>query len=202
MNFLRKTVIILCISALSALFGSRAEAQVCALKTNALMLAGLTPNFGVEIVTGEHTSFEFSAFGHKDPYGLTSRIVGLQPEFRYWFNGRPMIREYVGIGALLASYDMTFRQHIIGKKAKESPYQVNDGDVAGLGLTGGYVFALGKRFNMELSGSFGVMYFRQKQYFPADKYDTDKIGETMAVNARGIKFIPVDFGVTFTYILK
>ena len=77
-----------------------AHAQQVGIKTNALMWAAATPNLGCEVVVGEHSSIDLSTFGHINPYGLDSRILAFQPEFRYWFNGRPMIREYIGISTI------------------------------------------------------------------------------------------------------
>ena len=39
-------------------------------------------------------------------------MIGLLPEYRYWFNGRPMTREFVGIAALGVSYDITWGDRI------------------------------------------------------------------------------------------
>ena len=54
-----------------------------------------------------------------------------------------MTREYIGVGMLLTTYDITWKEK-----------NVYDGDAVGLGLTGGYVFSLGRRWNLDLSGSF------------------------------------------------
>lgn len=191
MNLLRKISAVVCVSFLCILCGERkAAAQQVGIKTDALMWGALTPNLGFEVVTGEHTSFDFSLFGHYKPYGVNSAMFGLQPQFRYWFNGRPMTREYIGVGALLTTYDMTINRHVY------------DGDALGIGLTAGYVFSLGDRWNLELSGSFGLMYFQQKQYYINDNYDDYFLNEPSRVNGRGIKIFPVDLGVTFTYIIK
>ena len=168
----------------------RAQAQQVAVKTNALMWGAMTPNLGVEVVTGEHTSVHFSAFGNKNPYGQTMQVIGLQPQFRYWFNGRPMTREFIGAGALVTTYDINWRNNVY------------DGDAVGLGFVGGYVFSLGRRWSLELSGSFGVMYFHQKQYHLNDNYDDYFVDEAVRTNARGYKLFPVDLGVTFIYIIK
>lgn len=164
----------------------RSEAQQIAVKTDALKWLALTPNAGVEIVTGEHGSVDLSLFGHSNPYGLASKMFSFQPEYRYWFNGRPMIREYIGAAALLTTYDSTFAR------------RVYNGDAAGLGITGGYIFSLGKRWNLDLSAGFGVLYFHQKQYYINDNYD-DFFAEA---NAWGYKLFPVRIGVTFSYIIK
>lgn len=168
----------------------KVSAQNLAVKTNALMWGALTPNLGVELVTGERTSLDLSAFGHKNPYGMTSKVIGLQPEFRFWLSGRPMVREYIGIGALLVSYDMTLRDRVF------------DGDAAGLGITGGYVLPLGKRWNIEFSGSFGLVYYQQKKYFKGDNYDDYFVNDMPKANSRGYELLPIDLGITFTYIIK
>lgn len=168
----------------------RASAQQVAVKANALMWGALTPNLGVEVVTGEHTSVHFSAFGNKNPYGQKMQIIGAQPQFRYWFNGRPMTREFIGAGALVTTYDINWKDNVY------------DGDAVGLGFVGGYVFSLGRRWSLELSGSFGVMYFHQKQYHLNDNYDDYFVDEAVRTNARGYKLFPVDLGVTFIYIIK
>ncbi len=176
---------------LSAVFCSQSlGAQDVALKTNALLWASMTPNFGCEIVTGEHSSIEVSAFGHKNPYGQTSEILAVQPEYRYWFNGRPMVREYIGLGALLTTYNSTLRNEVF------------DGDALGIGITGGYVFALARRLNIEVSGSFGLLLFRQKQYFVQDNYDDYFVTVPHKINSRGYKLFPVDLGISLTYIIQ
>ena len=168
-----------------------AGAQQVAVNTNVLLWGALTPNLGVELVTGEHSSVGLSFFGHKNPYGLKSRLMGFQPEYRYWFNGRPMTREYIGVGMLLTTYDITWKEK-----------NVYDGDAVGLGLTGGYVFSLGRRWNLDLSGSFGLLWFHQKQYYVHDNYDDYFVDEAVKTNARGYKLFPVKLGVTFSYIIK
>lgn len=168
----------------------KVSAQNLAVKTNALMWGALTPNLGIELVTGERTSIDFSAFGHRNPYGMTSKVIGFQPEFRFWLSGRPMVREYIGIAALLVSYDTTVRDRVF------------DGDAAGLGITAGYVLPLGKRWNIEFSGGFGLVCYQQKKYFRDDNYDDYFVNGMPKANSRGYELLPIDLGITFTYIIK
>ena len=65
------------------------KAQLLALKTDALWDGLMTPNLGMEIVTGNKTSFGLSVFGNYKPWGMDMKMVGAIPEFRYWFGGRP-----------------------------------------------------------------------------------------------------------------
>ena len=77
-------------------------------------------------------------------------MIGLLPEYRYWFNGRPMTREFVGIAALGVSYDITWGERI---------YQ---GDAAGAGITFGYALNLSRRLNVEFYGGFGAVILQAK----------------------------------------
>ncbi len=185
-----KAILTACVALLSVLSGGRAAAQEIAIKSNALMVAGMAPNFGCEFLIGESSTIDLSAMGLVNPYGMKSTGVAVRPQYRYWFNGRPMIREFVGAAVMLASYNFTARDH------------VHDGDALGVGLTGGYVFALGKRFNLELSGGFGLFLFRQKQYYADDNYDDYFVNVPPKPNAKGYKLLPMDLGVTFTYIIR
>ena len=114
-------------AALLAVASATARAQLVAVSTDVLMDALLTPSVGGELVVGERTSIGLSLFGNHNPWGKTMKIMGLQPEWRYYFSGRPMHRHFVGIGGLGAQYDITWK----GK--------VYDGSAAGIGLTFGYV---------------------------------------------------------------
>lgn len=166
------------------------SAQQIAIKTNALMIAAGTPNISSEFVTGEHTSIDVSLFGHYKPYGLNSKLIGFQPEFRYWFNGRPMVREYLGIAALATSYDMTWNKNVF------------NGDAAGLGVTFGYVLSIKERFNIEFYGGFGAVYFQQKQHSINDNFDDFSTDNSIRPNAYGYKLLPIKLGVSLSYIIK
>ena len=178
---------------LSLAGGQEAKAQQVGVKTNALMWALGTPNAGCEIVLGEHSSVDISAFGHYNPYGLNSKVIAFQPEYRYWFNGRPMTREYIGVSAMFANYDMKMRNRSVGGK------YVYDGNAISLGITGGYDFILGKRWRLDLCGGFSFLFFKQKQYYETDDYYEDM---KVPANSWGYKIFPAKLGVSFTYIIK
>lgn len=172
------------------LSSQKAEAQQIAVKTNALYWLGMTPNIGCEIVTGEHSSIDLSALGHWKPYGLDSKVFAVQPEYRYWFNGRPMTREFIGVNLMVATYDMMMGGYVY------------NGNALMLGLAGGYVFALSDHWTFELSGGFGVLGFKQKQYYKHDNYDDYFVDEAVKANSVGYKLFPARLGVTFSYIIK
>lgn len=168
----------------------RVYAQQVAIKTNGLMWLAMMPNAACEFVAGERSTVDLSVFGAVNIYGKEAKILGVAPEYRYWFNGRPMTREYVGIAAMGTTYDITW-----GRK-------VYQGDAGGLGLTLGYVMNLSKRLNVEFTGGCGLVYFQQKQYYVNDSFD-DYIGAGgVQANANGYKILPLKLGVSVTWILK
>lgn len=191
----RPILVLLTVFLLCLLPSFRAGAQQVAVKANALSWATLTPDLGVEVITGEHTSVALSVFGHyysKYPlFNKESKLAVIQPEFRYWFNGRPLTREYVGVSAFWAYYDT----HIV------SP-QIFQGHALALGISGGYVFSLGKRWGLDLSAGTGLLYFKQKHYWEGDQYDAYYGGKTTEPNSWGYKIFPVKLAVTFIYIIK
>ncbi len=168
-------------------FGQRACAQQVALRSNALRTALLTPDLGTELITGEHSSVAVSVFGNWKPYGIDSKLIAVQPQFRWWFGGRPLVREYVGVSGLFTTYDISL---------KERTY---NGLAGGLGLTGGYVLPMGKRWGVEFSGGLGLVWFTQHRGSRYDSF-TDIDGD--AFNSRGYKLLPMNIGVSFIYIIK
>ena len=193
-NKIYRYILSLCaVLVLSVVGGQSVHAQQVGVKTNALMWACATPNLGSEIVVGEKYSLDLSAFGHYNPYGINSKVIAFQPELRYWFNGRPMTREYVGVSAMVVNYDMMIANREVGGR------YVYDGNAASLGITGGYAFVLGKSWRFELCGGFSVLVFKQKQYYETDDYYVDP---NIPANSTGYKLFPAKLGVSFTYIIK
>ena len=166
------------------------QAQKIAVKTDALMLGTMTPNVGGELIVGERTSICLSAFGNYKPYGKDIKMIGVIPEWRYWFNGRPLIREYVGIAALGTHYDITWKDDIY------------HGDALGAGLSFGYVWKLGRRIAVECYASCSAVYFKHKHYNVYDNMEDYELFESSRTDVSGWKIMPTKIGVSFTYILK
>ena len=178
-------------AALLALSCLAARAQMVAVSTDVLMDALMIPQVGAELVVGERTSVGLGLFGSSKPWGKQVKLAGLQPEWRYYFSGRPMHRHFVGVGALGTTYDITWK----GK--------VYDGYAVGLGVTFGYVIALTKRLNIDLHAGIGIVGYWQKEYFEADSYEQDMdYGAPAQANASGYVLLPTRVGVSVTYILK
>ena len=88
---------------------------------------------------------------------------------------------------MIAGYDMNISNYVY------------NGNAASLGLTGGYVFLLGKRWRLDLCGGFSFLFFFQKQYYETDDYYVDK---DISYNSWGYKLFPAKLGVSFTYIIR
>lgn len=165
-----------------------AGAQQIAVKANALNLVLMTPDFGAELVTGEKTSAALSISGHFRPYGIDSRLLAVKPHFRYWFSGRPLNREYVGLSALITVYDSNLR---------DIRYK---GVAGGPVLTGGYVLSLGSRVALEFSAGLGSVWFSRRTY--SHDYDTEDFRERDWSNSKGFKLFPTNLGISFIYIVR
>ena len=166
------------------------KAQQVAVKTNGLMWAAMIPNVSGEFVVGERSSIDLGVFGTTTIYGNKAKIVGVQPEYRYYFNGRPMTREFVGVAALGTSYSITWGERFY------------KGDAAGLGVTMGYVMNLGRRLNVEFFGGFGVVVFKQKDYLVDTNFGDYTEEQMNRTNSMGYKLLPIKIGVSVTYIIK
>ena len=83
----RFTILIFCTCYIGCI--QQVQAQLLAVKTNALMDVATVPNLGLEIITGGKTSIVASVYGTSSFWGKNVKLIGVKPEFRYWFNGRP-----------------------------------------------------------------------------------------------------------------
>ena len=137
----------------------------------------------MEIVTGNKTSFGLSVFGNCKPWGMDMKMVGAIPEFRYWFGGRPMMREFIGVAALGTSYDITWGS------------ETYKGDAWGGGLTFGYAFLLTPLEHRML-----------REWVPSTTTTSITTATTIipktAAQRNGYAFIPFKLGVSFAYIIK
>lgn len=174
-----------------ALSLTTARAQMIAANVDALWLATLSPNLGFELVVSERSTISLNGLIMSNPLGKEVKFYALQPEYRYYFSGRPMYREFIGVGAIGASYDMTWA----GK--------VYDGTAIGAGLTFGYVLPLSRRLNVDFHAGFGLISYKQKEYFVGDQYDADYvIDNAQKANASGFYLLPTRIGISLTYILR
>lgn len=133
------------------LIGSRADAQRVALKTNLPYLAATSPNLGLELRVGRHSTIDLgggmSLWKFDEATTLKHWLV--QPEYRYWIC-EPMNGHFVGLHLHGGQYNIGGINIPIGrlKKLKEERYQ---GYFYGAGLSYGYQWVLSSKLNLEAS---------------------------------------------------
>ena len=118
------------------------KAQKLAVGLDAVWLATGIVNAGAEMTMGRASTIGLSVMAIQKPWiHHDMKGIALQPEWRYYLSGRPMYHHFIGVGAITGTYNFTFNNKIY------------NGSAAGLGLTFGYVIALGERFNIDLVNS-------------------------------------------------
>lgn len=134
------------------------KAQMIAVKSDIAKDLAMTPSLGLDFVVGNKQTFGIEAFFNNNPWGLEMNMFGVSPHFRYWFNGRPYTRQFVGISALAVNYDIHWKNSIY------------EGNAIGPSLTFGHVVHLSQRFNLELCTGVSLLFYKQKNYFEEDNY--------------------------------
>ena len=102
-------------------------AQQIAVGTDVATDVLMIPSIGAEMTVGNRTTLALNVTGTHNPWGHKIKMLGVQPEYRYYVSGRTMHKLFVGIGAVAAFYDATIKR------------KVYDGIAYGGGLTFGYV---------------------------------------------------------------
>ena len=177
---------------LTLLTVSTARAQMFAVSTEATSDLLMAPSVGFELVTGNYTSVSLNGlFCQGCLLGKDIKVSALQPEYRYYFSGRPINKWFVGVGALGALFDITWKD------------KVYDGYALGLGLTYGYVINLNKHWSVDIHSGFGFVYYKRKEYFMHDNYDTYyTVDGQQQANAKGYYLMPTRIGVSVTYLIR
>ncbi len=172
------------------------RAQDVAVKTNLLYWATTTPNAGLEIGLGERTTLELT--GSYNPWTLnkeTNKKIKhwlVMPEFRYWFCER-FNGHFVGLHSGYAFYNVSGVQiPFYGRSTKDHRYQ---GWAAGIGVSYGYSWVLGKRWNLE--ATLGVGY----AYTNFDRYECATCGSFRGKEHKNY-FGPTKAGISLIYIIK
>ena len=174
-----------CMAVLWLLAPQQVSAQMVALRSDIVKDLLMTPSIGIDFVTGEKCTLGAEIAFNNNPWGMEVQLTSVTPEFRYWYNGRPFTRQYIGIVANMTSYDIVWNN-------------IYSGDALGLGLSFGHVWTLTKRWNIDFTASVGVMGYRQKFYYK-DDYFAD-YGER--TNAKGYLLFPIRLGMSIVYVLR
>ncbi|NDV56949.1 DUF3575 domain-containing protein [Bacteroides sp. 519] len=135
-----------------------------ALKTNILYGATLTPNLALEIGLGKKTTLEFGGgYNFYEPSsGKHWKHWLVQPEFRYWFCER-FNGTFLGIHALGGEYNFAKINLPLAVFDDLKDYRY-EGHYYGGGISIGYQWILGKRWNFEASVGAGYVRVHYDKY--------------------------------------
>lgn len=188
--------LVLC-SLLASLWGAgQSFAQDIAVKTNLPYWLTTTPNIGLEFGLGKRTTISLT--GGYNPWTLdkdANRKVKhwmVMPEFRYWlcenFNGH-----FFGLHSGYTFYNISaVRIPFQDKSTAQHRFQ---GWATGVGISYGYSWIIGKRWNIEATLGFGYIY---SEY---DKYECVTCGRFKGSNDKHY-FGPTNVGVSLIYVIK
>lgn len=180
-NIFRSGVLLLLLFWIGMSF-SKVYGQHIAVKTNLLEWGMVSPNVGVELVLGRKVSLELtSGFNFIDSKKRVN-YFRIQPEVRYWLE-RPLVHHFVGLSTLFVRDNI----HIDEKHFK--------GDLFGAGITYGYNWILGERWNLEATLGLGVVKYRQFKWREGEK-------KPASPNNTGVAFAPIKAGISFIYIFR
>ena len=190
----RKTVLVLlavCIWSVAETYG-----QKFGIKSNALYWATSTPNLGLEIGLGKRTTLELS--GGYNPWTLNREANRklkhwlVMPEFRYWICER-FQGHFFGLHSGYAFYNFSnVRLPFRGPSSRNYRYQ---GRATGAGLSYGYAWILGKRWNLEATLGLGYVYTNY------DRYDCATCGRFRGDRNKHY-FGPTKAGLSVIYMIK
>lgn len=179
------------LTAVACMAAACGYAQKLAVNTDVAMDLIETPSLGVEMTVGDRSSVGVNVLGNYKPWSMNIKMLGIQPEYRFYFSGRPMHGWFVGAGALGSFFKLVRR----GK--------VYDGINYGAGVTFGYVVKVAHRLNVDFHTGLGAVAFDRKEYHVGDNYDADYIVDGVnRTNSHGYYLMPTRIGVSVCYILK
>lgn len=170
MNRTQKSLIM---ALMAILLPSKAEAQLLAVNVDAALLATQTYNAGMELTVGGRHTLGLAVLGNYHPWVLKDmRCIAVQPEWRYYYSGRPMMSNFVGVSAIFVNYDIDWKD------------ENHHGDAIGAGLTFGHVMPLTERLNLDFHASLGL-WLRNERKAPVSAI-----------------VLPTKIGISLSYILK
>ncbi len=181
----RICTLLACVAVLWTFSTHDISAQMVALRTYPLRDLMMTPNIGVDFVVGERYTLGAEVVFNHTPWGIQMQLANVTPEFRYWYNGRPFTRQYIGVVANMTGYNLAWNN-------------VHHGDALGIGISFGHVWTLTQRWNIDFTCSVGVIGYREKFYYKND-YFTD-YGER--ANSHGYALLPIKLGVSVVYVIR
>lgn len=195
--FMNKKLIL---SFVLALFGwAGASAQQFAVKTNLLYWMTTTPNVGVEVAVGQHSTLGATINCNPWTLGSDNKIQHwfVRPEYRYWVTEK-YTRLFFGVHLMGGGFEVGgFKLPFIGDKLfkglRDNYYK---GSFVAGGVSIGYQFYVSPHWNLELSAGAGLARI---------KYHTEPVkGPGHASYQNSVRYLPVptEVGVTFVYLFN
>jgi len=178
---------------LMLLFTANSFAQTFAIKSNIPYLATGSPNIGMEIGLSPRLTLDMD-------YGINPFVFSenkkwrhwlIQPEMRYWFCER-FYGHFIGLHVGATEYNFSRVKIPTIKDAQNHRYE---GWAAMGGLSYGYSWILGGRWNMEATLGLGVIYADYK------KFECPQCGKLMTENNKTF-IAPTRAAVSIIYLLK
>ncbi len=186
-------VILLCFSL------SAARAQMVGIKTNALYDVACAPNLALEVGTSSKTSLSVQCTAMWDTWykGWTkckwTRVLSVNPEFRYWINGSVYNGFFIGGSAQFLHYSVIW--------GDDDRY----GNGVGLGLTFGYDMYLSRHWAVEFHGGLNALQYWGHHYVVAPETGGMSLGGGIGnpgYKEHGLAILPYQIGVSFVYMIK
>lgn len=181
---------VLTVGAYAQFTPTKIETPSFAIKSNLLYDATASMNLGVEFKLSNKWTLEVPV--SYNPWTFSDnkkwKHVLVQPEARWWlceaFNGH-----FLGLHGHYASYNVG---NVDIGSLKDYRYE---GWLAGAGVSYGYQFYLGRRFNLELALGVGYAYIKY------DKYKCATCGDFVKSDHKNY-FGPTKAAITLVYLLK
>ena len=181
--------------AIISLFGAKSNSfsQTIAVKSNLPYLATSTPNMAVELGLSEKFTLDLS-------YGINPFTFEenkkwkhwlAQTELRYWLHER-FSRHFLGLHVGMSEYNLS---RIKIPTVTDSQNFRYEGSAFMGGLSYGYSWSLGERWNLEASFGVGVMAIDYK------KFDCPECGKQLEEESK-VFIAPTKAAISIVYLLK
>ena len=187
------SIILILLLTMGAGLVQEAAAQKVAVKTNALYWASASPNLSAEVGLAPHWTLEvgggLNPFTFKD--NLKWKHYQWQGEARYWICEK-FYRHFIGIHAGGGEFNVSKVAFPWPKLSSDKRYE---GWAVKAGLSYGYSFVLGGRWNLEATIGLGVIHADYNRYGCAVCADHDG-------NFKKTVFAPTKAGITLVYMIR
>ena len=172
---------------------SVSHGQTIAIKTNALYWGTATPNFSIELGLGKQTSLNIDGgynpftFRHNEKW----KHVLIRSEFRYWTCER-FYGHFFGLHVGLVEFNISKKRIPF---VNTLSYRRYGGRGFTVGLSYGYVWVIGNRWNIEATAGIG---FLHTDY---SLYKCNRCSQKQG-DFSGNRIIPTKLGLSIVYMLK